>query len=121
MKKMSVIEKLNTRAIFSRFSGSLVYFMDSLTNVEEYEKARAKGYKAFSDGLNLIDEKANVEDDIQQMYVLLKNWDYENLMDFYSENGFFGADSTVEDKLKALNKIQTKKVYIKRTNLNIEL
>ena len=57
MKQMSVIEKLNTRAIFSRGSGSLVYFMDSLRNVEEYESAMAKGYKAFSDGVNLIDEK----------------------------------------------------------------
>ena len=121
MKKMSIIEKLNTRAIFSRLSGSLVYFMDSLTNVEEYEKARAKGYKAFSDGLNLIDEKANLEDDIQQMYILLKNWDYDNLMDFYSENGFFDNDSSVEEKLKVLNKIQTKKVYIKTSKLNIEL
>ena len=122
MKQMSVIEKLNTRASFSRGSGSLVYFMDSLGNLEEYEKAMAKGYKAFSDGLNLIDEQANLEYDIQQMYCLLKNGEYENLEDFYSKNRFFGADSiTVEDKLKALNKIQTKKVYIKRSNLNIEL
>lgn len=121
MKQMSIIEKLNTRAIFSRGSGSLVYFMDSLRNVEEYESAMAKGYKAFSDGVNLIDEKADLEDDIQMMYVLLKNGDYYNLEDFYSENGFFGGESSVEDLIKSLNKIQTKKVYIKRSNLNIEL
>ena len=114
MKQMSVIEKLNTRAIFSRFSGELVYFCDDIYNEEELNIARAKGYRAFSDGLNLLDEKANREDDIQQMYIVLKNWDYDNLEDFYSENGFFGVKSSVEDKLKSLNKIQTKKVYIKR-------
>ena len=48
------------------------------------------------------------------MYVLLKNGDYYNLADFFSENGFFGVKSSVEDKLKSLNKIQTKKVYVKR-------
>ena len=121
MKKMSVVEKLNTRAIFSRFSGELVYFLDDLDNEEELNIARAKGYRAFSDGLNLIDEKANVEDDISQMYIVLKNWDYDNLADFYSENGFFGSESSVQDKLKVLNKIQTKKVYIKFAKLNIEL
>ena len=121
MKKMSVIEKLNTRAIFSRFSGELVYFCDDLDDEQELNMARAKGYKAFSDGLNLLDEKGNAEDDISQMYVVLINWDYDNLADFYSENGFFGSESSVEDKLKALNKIQTKKVYIKFAKLNIEL
>ena len=121
MKQMSVIEKLNTRAIFSRFSGELVYFCDDLDDEQELNMARAKGYRAFSDGLNLLDEKANVEDDIQQMYIVLKNWDYDNLEDFYSENGFFGSDSSVEDKVKSLNKIQTKKVYIKFAKLNIEL
>ena len=114
MKKMSVIEKLNTRAIFSRFSGELVYFCDSLDDEQELNVARAKGYKAFSDGLNLLDEKGNAEDDIQMMYVLLKNGDYDNLADFYSENGFFGGESSIEDMIKSLNKIQTKKVYIKR-------
>lgn len=114
MKKMSVIEKLNTRAIFSRFSGELVYFCDSLDDEQELNVARAKGYRAFSDGLNLLDEKVNAEDDIQMMYVLLKNGVYYNLVDFYSENEFFGAKSSVEDKLKSLNKIQSKKVYVKR-------
>ena len=114
MKKMSVIEKLNTRAIFSRFSGELVYFCDSLADEQELNVARAKGYKAFSDGLYLIDEKANLTDEIQMMYVLLKKGEYYNLADFFSENGFFGVKSSVEDKLKSLNKIQTKKVYIKR-------
>ena len=117
MKKMSVIEKLNTRAIFSRCSGSLVYFCDDLDDEQELNMARDKGYRAFSDGLNLLDEKANVEDDIQCMYALLKNGDYYNLEDFYSENGFFGGESSKEEMLKSLNKIQTKKVYIKRSNL----
>ena len=47
MKKMSVIEKLNTRAIFSRFSVELVYFCDSLDDEQELNVAKAKGYKAF--------------------------------------------------------------------------
>ena len=120
MKQSPIIEKLNTRAIFSTLSGSMVYFLDSLDDIAERDKARAKGYQAFSDGLNLIDLKARKEGNAKHMYVVLKNNERKSLSKFLCEVGFFSSIS--KDQLfKSLNSIQTKRTYIKRTSLDLEI
>ena len=121
MKQTSIIEKFNTRAILSTFSNSMVYFMDSLTNVEELEKAKAKGYKAFSDGLNLIDLKADKEGSLDHMFVILKSDECEKLPKFLFKTGFIGSSTPKDQLLKELNLVQTRRTYIRRTNLNLEL
>lgn len=121
MKQLSIIEKFNTRAILSTFSNSVIYFMDSLTNVDEYEKAKAKGYKAFSDGLNLIDLKANKEGSIDHMFIILKSGECEKLPKFLFKTGFIGSSTPKEQLLKELNVVQTRRTYIRRENLNLEL
>ena len=121
MKQTSIIEKINTRSIFSKFSGSMVYFMDSLANVEELEKAKAKGYKAFSDGLCLIDLKAGKEGKLAHMYAVLKNNERKNLFVFLCDAGFFKSAISKDQIFKSLNSIQTRRTYIKRNNLNLEL
>ena len=120
MKQTSIIEKLNTRSIFSKFSGSMVYFLDSLTDITECEKAKAQGYQAFSDGLNLIDLKAGKEGNLAHMYAVLKNNERKNLFVFLCDAGFFKSTISKDQLFKSLNSIQTKRVYIKRNNLNLE-
>lgn len=48
------LDKLNTKMIFSRYSDSLVYFVEDLDNVIEDEVIKL-GYYAISDGMELID------------------------------------------------------------------
>ena len=83
------LDKLNTKMIFSRYSDSLVYFVEDLDNVNEDEIIKL-GYYAISDGMELIDFKKNSIDDISNMYGV-KSWvprEFSNLEDFYSEINF---------------------------------
>lgn len=75
-----LVELLNKKKIYSRFSGKLVNFLDS------FEECLEKKEGAWSDGINLIDFYANAEDDIQQMICKYKTGRHHNMEDFYSSH-----------------------------------
>ena len=107
-------EKMNSRAIVSRFGGGLVYFVDSIGDYKETEKMVLElGYYAYSDGINLVDIKSNVEDDCSNMVGIMKDGDAYNMQDFYSDLGWFDKSKTQAELLKTLNMFQTRKKYLK--------
>lgn len=88
------IELLNKKRVFSRFSDFPVTFVDDIDELEE-----EKG--VFSDGLNLLDNIEEAEDDIQQMYFVLKDGSFYNCQDFYSD---FGAYEEGDKFIKNIEK-----------------
>ena len=108
-----LIEKLNSKLILSRNTNCLVYFVDDIdidTNTEDQFKKL--GYYAVSDGINMIDFKENVMDDITFMYGV-KSFsppEFSNLADFYSEIGFYNDEVTEEQIIKSFD------VFLDRAN-----
>ena len=112
--KNKIIEKLNSRAIISRFGGGLVYFVDSIGDYRETEKMVLElGYHAYSDGINLVDIKGNVEDECSNMVGIMKDGDGYNMEDFYSDLGWYDKDKTQAELLKTLNMFETRNKYLK--------
>ncbi|MGO4819454.1 hypothetical protein [Flavobacterium sp. W22_SRS_FP1] len=98
-----LIDKLNSKIIKSRFTDCLVYFVDDIDQITEHE-LECMGYFVVSDGITMIDFKDNSEDDISNMYGIMKHDNMPcNLGDFYSENGFFDNNSSEEKLLKTLD------------------
>ena len=78
-----LVELLNKKKIYSRFSGKIVNFTDS------FDKCLEKGSGVWSYGLNMIDFYANSEDDIQQMLCKYKCGRWYIMEDFYSSHHAF--------------------------------
>ena len=90
--------------IFSRFTDSLVYFVEDLDTIIE-DDFKKLGYYAVSDGINMIDFKENVIDTIQQMYCV-KSFsppEFSNLEDFYDEIGIYDDKVTEEQLIKSFD------------------
>jgi len=108
-----LLEKLNSKLILSRNTNCLVYFVDDIdidTKTEDHLKKL--GYYAVSDGINMIDFKENVMDDITFMYGV-KSFsppEFSNLADFYSEIGFYNDEVTEEQIIKSFD------VFLDRAN-----
>ena len=108
-----LIEKLNSKLILSRNTNCLVYFVDDIdidTNTEDQFKKL--GYYAVSDGINMIDFKENVMDDITFIYGV-KSFsppEFSNLADFYSEIEFYNDEVTEEQIIKSFD------VFLDRAN-----
>ena len=81
-ERMKFLALLNKKQIFSRVSEQPVVFVDDIDDETLPQD------KAYSDGILMLDYVANVEDDIQQMYSILKDGSYCNMEDFY-ERTFF--------------------------------
>lgn len=73
-----LVELLNKKKIYSRFSGKLVNFIDL------FDECLSKGEGVWSDGMFMIDFYEEVEDDIQQMMCEYKCGRYYTLEEFYS-------------------------------------
>jgi surface protein len=85
-----LLNKLNSKMIFSSYSDSLVYFVEDLDSISEDDFIKL-GHYAVSDGITMIDFKDNTQDDISNMYGV-KSWsprEFSNLADFYSEINFY--------------------------------
>lgn len=82
-----IIKLLNSKKVYSRFTDKLVTFVDSLSEISENQEG------VFSDGMTLIDTFENVEDDIQQMYFVLKDGSIYNCEDFYADMGAYNPGS----------------------------
>lgn len=95
-----LVQLLNKKKIYSRFSGKEVNFLDS------FDECLAKEEGVWSDGMSMIDFYENVEDDIQQMICKYKSGRYYTLEDFYSmhhaytnsEKFLKDIDSLIEDR-----------------------
>jgi Zn finger protein HypA/HybF involved in hydrogenase expression len=106
------LDKLNTKMIFSRYSDSLVYFVEDLDNVNEDEIIEL-GYYAISDGMELIDFKKNSIDDISNMYGV-KSWvprEFSNLEDFYSEINFYDDETSQDQIISSFDVFLDRKIY----------
>ena len=99
-----IIAKLNTKIMISTFSDSMVHFVDD--DIDEINESEIKniGYYAVCDGINMIDFKENVMDDISKIYGVMEHTDMPyNLADFYSENGFYSENFSKTKFLKSLD------------------
>ena len=106
------LDKLNTKMIFSRYSDSLVYFVEDLDNVIEDEVIKL-GYYAISDGMELIDFKNNIVDDISNMYCVKSQItrDFSNLEDFYSEINFYDEETSEDQIISSFDVFLDRKIY----------
>lgn len=87
-----LIELLNKKKIYSRFSGKIVNFLES------FDECLEKGEGVWCDGLNMIDFYDNVEDDIQQMTCKYKCGRWYNMEDFYSSHhAYTDAEKFIKD------------------------
>lgn len=93
---MTNIELMNTKKVFSTYSNELITFVESLDSIAEGTKG------VFSNGMTLLDNIADAEDDIQHMYFVLKDGTIENCEDFYSEHGAFEENSNFIEDIKNL-------------------
>ena len=84
MERKDFIKLMDSKRIYSRFSGHIIKFVDEIT--EDMWKDD-KG--VYSDGMTLCDGIENVEDDIQQMYCIMKDGSCYNMEDFYSDFGAY--------------------------------
>lgn len=82
-----IIKLLNSKKVYSRFTDKLVTFVDSLSEIPENQEG------VFSDGMTLIDTFEDVEDDIQEMYFVMKDGSIYNCEDFYSDMGAYSPGS----------------------------
>lgn len=88
---------MNQKEIYSRLSGKRVVFVSHLTN-EHY----AVKDGVFCDGINLIDNIEDVEDDISQMYCNFKDGGGCNMQDFYSMYGAYRKGNAFIENIKKL-------------------
>jgi hypothetical protein len=104
MKRNKLLEKMNSKMIFSSASDSLVFFVDDLNSINQ-EELEKLGIYAVSDGMSVIDFKDNCIDDIQQMYGIkrLDPMELVNLEDFYSDNDFYNSKITYVKMIKCFD------------------
>ena len=87
---------MNSKQVYSRFSSELVTFVESLNDIAPDDNG------VYSDGINLLDGVENVEDDIQQMYFILKDGSAVCCEDFYADHGAYDNDSNFIEDIKNL-------------------
>ena len=79
----NIRELLNKKKIYSSFSNHLVTFVEHIDAVSSDDQG------VYSDGIVMIDNIANAEDDVQQMYCELKHGGTLCMEDFYADYGCF--------------------------------
>ena len=101
-----IIEEMKKRVFFSRFSNAEVVFVDSIEELTEEQLADKT--KAYFDGNFLLDNKADVQDDISSVVSITNRGRYVNLQDYYSKHGAYEENS---DKfLEAIKKLKDKEI-----------
>jgi surface protein len=117
MKKKDILEKMNSKVIFTIDSGSLVYFIEDLESINQ-EELEDSGIYAVSDGIRLIDFKEDFGivmdiDGIQEMYGV-KSMDPMELVclaDFYEENDFYNEEITELEIIKCFDVFEDRSKY----------
>lgn len=106
MANNQIIEEMKKKVFISRFSDAEVIFVDSIEELTE-EQLNDKT-KAYFDGMSLLDNKADVEDDISSVVSITNRGRYINLQDYYSKHGAYEGNS---DKfLEAIKKLKDKEI-----------
>ena len=107
-----LLEKLNSKMIFTTITDSLVYFVEDIETVSEEDIIKL-GYYAVSDGMHMIDFKKNVMCDISSMYGVksFSPLEFSNLEDFYPEIGFYDEDVTHDQTIKSFDVFLERTVY----------
>ena len=101
-----IIEEMKKKVFFSRFSNAEVVFVDSIEELTEEQLADKT--KAYFDGNFLLDNKADVQDDISSVVSITNRGRYVNLQDYYSKHGAYEENS---DKfLEAIKKLKDKEI-----------
>lgn len=90
------IKLMNRKQVYSRPSDTLITFVDDIDEID------MEGNGVYSDGVTLIDCIDNCEDDIFQMYFVLKNVGVTNCEDFYAEHGAYDKNSDFLEKIEEL-------------------
>jgi hypothetical protein len=120
MKKNDLLEKMNSKVIFSKPSGSRVYFVEDLESINQ-EELENSGIYAVSDGMRLIDFKEDdCHYDISDMQGVESQAPRElaSLEDFYEENDFYNSKITYDKMVKCFDlfvdrsKYDNAKVYL---------
>lgn len=81
----SIFDVIKDKVFFSCFSNEMAIVVDEIPEERE-------GGKVYFDGMTLIDDVEDVEDDIQQVYSYTEYGKKVNLEDYYQENGVFNED-----------------------------
>ena len=100
MKINDLLEKINSKVIFSKPSGSLVYFIEDLNSINQ-EELEKLGIYAVSDGLELIDFKVDGFFNISHMYGV-ESWvprEFVSLEDFNHHYDYFNNRVTYYGKM----------------------
>ena len=101
-----IIEEMKKKVFISRFSDAEVVFVDSIEELTEEQLANKT--KAYFDGNFLLDNKADVQDDISSVVSITNRGRYVNLQDYYSRHGAYEENS---DKfLEAIKKLKDKEI-----------
>lgn len=101
-----IIEEMKKKVFFSHFSNAEVVFVDSIEELTEEQLADKT--KAYFDGNFLLDNKADVQDDISSVVSITNRGRYVNLQDYYSKHGAYEENS---DKfLEAIKKLKDKEI-----------
>ena len=101
-----IIEEMKKKVFFSRFSDAEVIFVNSIEELTEEQLADKT--KAYFDGMSLLDNKADVQDDISSVVSITNHGRYVNLQDYYSRHGAYEENS---DKfLEAIKKLKDKEI-----------
>jgi hypothetical protein len=96
------LDKFNSKILKSTFTDCMVYFVDDIYQINEND-IQNMGYFVISDGLNMIDFKDNIEDDISNIYGITKTGEYYNFAQFLDDKGFFDNKSKEGILLKSLD------------------
>lgn len=101
-----VIEEMKKKVFFSRFSNAEVVFVDSIEELTEEQLADKT--KAYFDGNFLLDNKADVQDDISSVVSITNHGRYVNLQDYYSRHGAYEENSN--KFLEAIKQLKDKEI-----------
>lgn len=88
-EEQTIIEVLNGKEIRCIGCNGLIHYdsdMYEKYNVNYVATMKKNGFHAFSDGMNFICDKCDIEDDISWNYAVLKNKLIVNMQDFFEEH-----------------------------------
>lgn len=97
-KGINLLEVLNGKKVYSRFSNRLVTFVEDITD-EMYEEEDG----VYSTGVyTMIDNIEGIEDDCSGMYCKMKDGSTYNMEDFYAEFGAYDKNSNFPENVMNL-------------------
>ena len=97
---------MKKKVFISRFSNAEVVFVDSIEELTP-EQLNDKT-KAYFDGMSLLDNKADIQDNISSVVSITNHGRYVNLQDYYSRHGAYEENSN--KFLEAIKQLKDKEI-----------